>query len=213
MYDEVVTKELLEYIQNEVFPVYNLNGKSHDINHIKYVLDRGYEISKPYSNELNYDMLYTVVSYHDIGDHIDREHHELVSANIMYEDENLKRFFSEEQRQIIKEAIEDHRASNPNVPRNLYGKILASADKNIYIDQFFKRSYEYGLEHYKELTTEEQLQRIYEHAEKKFGKNGYAISKYYVEDKKYFDYLKELQNLIDNKEEFFKKCKEVLNLR
>ena len=213
MYDEIITKELQEYIENNVFPVYKLNGKSHDINHIKYVLDRAYEISTPYKSELNYDMLYTAVSFHDIGVHIDREHNEIVSANWMYNDKNLKKFFSQEQLQIIKEAIEDHRASKEGDPRNIYGKILASADKNIYIDTYFERSYEYGLEHYKNLNTEQQLQRIYEHAIKKFGKNGYAVKKYYVEDEKYFKYLNELQKLINNKEEFFEKCKKVLNLK
>ena len=213
MYDEIVTKELLEYIENNVFPVYKLNGKSHDLKHIKYVLSRAYEISKPYKSELNYDMLYTAVSFHDIGDHVDREHHEIVSANWMYNDKNLKKFFSQEQLHIIKEAIEDHRASKEKEPRNIYGKILASADKNIDIDTYFERAYEYGLEHYKNLNTEQQLQRIYEHTIKKFGKNGYAVKKYYVEDDKYFKYLNELQKLINNKEEFFEKCKKVLNLK
>lgn len=212
MFEQIVTKELLEYIKNKVFPVYDLNGKSHDINHIKTVLNRAYEISKPYEKELNYDMLYTAVAYHDIGDHIDRENHEKVSAKWMIEDENLKHFFNDEQREIIRQAIEDHRASKEGEPRNLYGKILASADKNVDIDMFFKRSYEYGLEHYKGLTQDEQIQRVYEHAIKKFGKQGYAVNKYYVEDKKYFEYLQELQRLIDNKDEFFDMCKKVLKL-
>lgn len=207
-----INEELKKYIEENIFPEYQKNDVGHGIEHIKYVINRSFKFAETVP-DINYDMVYTIAAYHDIGYPIDRKKHEIISGEIMSKDENLKKFFSEEQLKTIKEAIEDHRASNPNVPRNLYGKILASADKNIYIDQFFKRSYEYGLEHYKELTTEEQLQRIYEHAEKKFGKNGYAISKYYVEDKKYFDYLKELQNLIDNKEEFFKKCKEVLNLR
>lgn len=212
-FENVVNKDLLEYIKDNVFPVYNLNGKSHDLNHIKYVLKRAFEISIPYEKELNYDMLYTAVSFHDIGDHIDRANHEKVSAKWMFEDKNLEKFFSEEQRVVIKEAIEDHRSSSKNTPRNLYGKILASADKSTDINMFFKRSYEYGLEHYKDLNQEQQLQRVYEHAVNKFGKEGYAVTKYYVEDKKYAEYLKELQYLIDNKQEFFDKCKKVLNIK
>lgn len=151
MYEELVTKELLEYIKDNIFQVYNLNGKSHNIEHIKYVLERAYEISEQYKDELNYDMLYTAVAYHDIGDHIDRANHEKISANWMANDKNLKRFFSQEQIETIRQAIEDHRSSKEGEPRNIYGKILASADKNIYVDVFFKRTYEYGLEHYKDL--------------------------------------------------------------
>ena len=212
MYKELVTKELLEYIKNNIFQVYDLNGKSHDINHIKYVLKRAYEISMPYKDELNYDMLYTAVAYHDIGDHIDRANHEKVSADWMANDEKLKEFFSPEQIEIIKQAIEDHRSSKEGEPRNIYGKILTSADKNIDVDTFFIRTYEYGVEHYKELDTQGQLERAYEHAVKKYGKQGYAVHKYYVRDEKYFEYLKELQSLIDNKEEFYKRAKKVLKI-
>ena len=45
---------------------------------------------------------------------------------------------------------------------------------------------------------------------KKFGKNGYAVNKYYVKDDKYEKYLKELQDLIENKEEFYKKAENIL---
>ena len=212
MNEELVSDDLKEYIEKNIFKIYDLNGEAHNLNHIETVLKRAFEISKPYKAELNYDMLYTAVVYHDIGDHIDRENHEKVSANWMYEDKNLQRFFSPEQRAIIKEAIEDHRASKKENPRNIYGKILASADKNVDIDTFFKRTYMYGLEHYKDLTQEQQIERVYEHAIKKFGKNGYAVNKYYVEDKKYGEYLQKPQCLIDNKEEFIKICKKVNGL-
>lgn len=212
MYEELVTKELLEYIKNNVFQVYSLNGKSHDINHIKYVLNRAYEISIPYKDELNYDMLYTAIAYHDIGDHIDRANHEKVSADWMANDGKLKEFFLPEQIEVIKQAIEDHRSSKEGEPRNIYGKILTSADKNTDVNTFIRRTYEFGLEHYKGIDTQGQLDRAYEHAVKKYGKQGYAVHKYYVEDKKYSEYLKELQSLIDDKEKFFKRAKEVLKI-
>ena len=53
------------------------------------------------------------------------------------------------------------------------------------------------------------MNRSLEHAIEKFGKNGYAINMYYVDDNKYNEYLKKLQKLIDNKEEFFKKSNEI----
>ena len=128
----------------------------------------------------------------------------------MWNDENLDKFFTRNQKQIIKEAIEDHRSSNKNVPRNIYGKILASADKNTNVTTFLERTLAFGFEHYKDFTYKEQIDRAYDHAEKKFGKNGYAVNKYYVKDDKYEKYLKELQDLIENKEEFYKKAENIL---
>lgn len=210
MNENLVNKQLKEYIQDNIFKIYDLNGDSHNINHIKYVLERAFELSKPFEKDIDYNMLYTAVTYHDIGDHIDRATHEKISAKWMMDDENLNRFFNNEQKVIIKEAIEDHRASGKNVPRSIYGKILASADRNIDIDAFFQRSCAFGLEHYKELSLEEQIDRAYEHAIKKFGKNGYAVNKFFVQDDKYSKYLIELQDLIENKDEFYKRCNSVL---
>ena len=51
---------------------------------------------------VNLDILYTAVAYHDIGDHIDRENHEKVSAKIMGEDKNLNRFFKHNRIKINK---------------------------------------------------------------------------------------------------------------
>ena len=63
--------------------------------------------------------------------------------------------------------------------------------------------------HYQNLNEEEQIQRVYEHSIKKFGKNGYAVNKFFVKDDKYSKYLEELQKLIENKEDFFKRVRKV----
>lgn len=203
-----INSELKKYIEENIFKVYDLNEEAHNINHIKTVLDRAFELSENIEN-INIDILYTAVAYHDIADHIDRENHEKLSAKWMMDDKELDKFFTIEEKNIIKEAIEDHRASNKNVPRNIYGKILSSADRNIDIDTYLKRSYKYGLAHYQNLNEEEQIQRVYEHSIEKFGKNGYAVNKFFVKDDKYSKYLEDLQKLIENKEEFFKRVKKV----
>lgn len=104
-----ISPELKEYIEEKIFPEYNKNGESHDLRHIKEVMRNALILGKKYN--VNLDILYTAVAYHDIGDHIDRENHEKVSAKIMKEDKNLNRFFNTAELQLIKEAIEDHRAS------------------------------------------------------------------------------------------------------
>lgn len=203
----LVNKELKKYIENEIFPEYRLNGEAHGLGHIKDVIIRAMEIAKKY--QVNYDILYTAAAYHDIGDHIDREHHEIISAQKMDDDKKLNQFFSGEEKKIIKEAIEDHRASSGREPRSIYGKILTSADKNTDVNEYFERSIAYGLEHYKNLNKEQQIERAYEHAVDKFGINGYATRVQYVENKAYDRYLTELRKLIDNREEFDQRAEKV----
>ncbi len=205
---DLVNVNLRKYIEENILPEYNLNDKGHNLDHIDFVLNRAYEISLNY--ELNLDMLYTVVSFHDIACHINREEHEILSAKRMYEDDVLKSFFTEDERIIMKEAIEDHRASLEYVPRNIYGKILSSADRKIDIDIYLTSSMGFSIKKNPLITDEDVIEESYLFAIKKFGKEGYATTKMYVEDRKYKEYLEEIQRLIDNKEEYILRAKKVL---
>lgn len=89
-------------------------------------------------------MIYTIAAYHDIGHHIDSKNHEIISADIMSKDENLKQFFTDEELIVIKDAIEDHRASSKEDPRSIYGKIVSSADRNNTVEACLRRTYSYG---------------------------------------------------------------------
>lgn len=199
---EKINKKLKEYIEKELMPKYDLNDKGHNKNHIDFVLKRAFEISKKY--DIDYDILYTSVSLHDIACHIDRENHEKLSAEFAYNDEFLKEFFSPENLIIIKEAIEDHRASSNNIPRNIYGKILSSADRKVSIKTYLVSSLFFGEPDISKVDIEKAIDQSYNHAIKKFGKEGYATNKFYVEDTRYKKFLKDLQYLIDNKQEFYR---------
>lgn len=202
-----MNNELVQYIENEIFPLYNRNEEGHGINHIKTVIKRSLELAKDYDVDL--DMVYTIASYHDLGHYIDRKTHEIISAEIFMKDEKIRQWFTDEQRSIIKEAIEDHRASSNHEPRTIYGKIISTADRTIIdIDNTIKRSYSYGKRNYIGLTEEEQIERVYQHLTEKYGENGYA--KVYVEDKEFEDALNKLRQALSNKEEFIKRVKKVV---
>lgn len=202
-----MNNELVQYIENEIFPLYNRNEEGHGINHIKTVIKRSLELAKDYDVDL--DMVYTIASYHDLGHYIDRKTHEIISAEIFMKDEKIKQWFTDEQRNIIKEAIEDHRASSNHEPRTIYGKIISTADRTIIdIDNTIKRSYSYGKRNYIGLTEEEQIERVYQHLTEKYGENGYA--KVYLEDKEFEDALDKLRQALSNKEEFIKRVKKVV---
>ena len=114
--------------------------------HINYVTRRSFNFANMVKDEdINADMVFTIAAYHDIGHHIDSENHEKLSAAIFYENNFMKKYFTEEQRMQIKEAIEDHRASLKSEPRNIYGKIVSSADRNTSLDNIFKRTFSYRL--------------------------------------------------------------------
>ena len=74
--------------------------------------------------EVDMNMVYVIAAYHDTGLVEGREFHHLASGKILTDDSRLKEWFTEEQILIMKEAVEDHRASADYEPRTIYGKIV-----------------------------------------------------------------------------------------
>lgn len=205
----MINSKLKEYIEENVFKEYSKNEKAHGINHINYVIERSFELVKENNLDVNLDMVYVIASYHDIGHHIDSKNHEIVSADIMSKDKKLNSFFSKEELNIIKEAIEDHRASSNHEPRSIYGKIVSSADRNNTIEDCLERTYFYGKKLNPSLTDEELFERAYEVLVNKFGENGYA--KFYFKDSKYENFLKDIRKLLKDKDKFIKTQREYIN--
>lgn len=203
-----LNEKLVEYIEKEIFPLYDRNEFAHGINHIKTVIRRSLELADGY--DVDFNIVYTVAAYHDLGHFIDRKRHEIISAEMFMKDENIKRWFADEQRMVIKEAIEDHRASCNHVPRTIYGKIVSTADRTIVdMDNTIKRSYTYGKKNYIGLSEEEQFDKVYEHLVEKYGESGYA--KVYLEDKEFDEAVSKLRQALENREEFIERVKRVVN--
>ena len=196
----MVNKELKKYIEENIFPEYSKNEKGHGIDHIKYVIDRSFELVEENDLDVNPDIVYTVASFHDIGHHIDSKTHEIISADIMSKDKELPKFFSEEELKIIKEAIEDHRASAKDEPRSIYGRIVSSADRNNNVEACLRRTYTYGKKLNPEATDEELFERAHTVLVNKFGEDGYA--KFYFKDTKYEEFLKKLRSLLSDKDKY-----------
>lgn len=203
-----LNEKLVEYIEKEIFPLYDRNEFAHGINHIKTVIRRSLELADGY--DVDFNIVYTVAAYHDLGHFIDRKRHEIISAEMFMKDENIKRWFADEQRMVIKEAIEDYRASCNHVPRTIYGKIVSTADRTIVdMDNTIKRSYTYGKKNYIGLSEEEQFDKVYEHLVEKYGESGYA--KVYLEDKEFDEAVSKLRQALENREEFIERVKRVVN--
>ena len=197
-----INVSLKKYIEENLLPQYSKNEKAHNIEHIQYVIRRSFELVKQNDLDVDNDIVYTVAAYHDIGHFLDPKKHEIVSAEIMMKDEKLKEFFSEEELVVIKEAIEDHRASSNHEPRSIYGKIVSSADRNNTVEQCLERSYYYGKRLNPESTDRQLFERAFEHLNLKFGINGYA--KFFLKDAEYEKFLDNIRNVLKDKEEFCK---------
>ena len=75
----MINKELKEYIENNIFPEYNKNDEGHNLDHIKYVIERSLKFAK-IVQDINVDMVYTIAVYHDLGHHIDKKNYEKISS-------------------------------------------------------------------------------------------------------------------------------------
>ena len=204
-----INKDLKNYIEVEILPQYEKNDSGHAIEHINYVIERCFKFAQQFDG-INSDMLYTIAAFHDIAHHIDKKNHERLSAEYFYNDIKMKELFSGEERLLIKEAIEDHRASADSSPRSDYGKIISSADRSTDINDFLCRTHAYTLKHFPNITKEEMLHRAYEHTEHKYGKAGYA--KHYVKDDEYKKFREEINRLLQKPDKFKAQYYKINNL-
>ncbi len=117
----------------------------------------------------------------------------------MLADETLRHWFTDEQLLQMKEAIEDHRASNKQAPRSIYGKIVAEADRIIAPEVTLRRTVQYGLSHYPEMDKEQQYARFRKHLNDKYAEGGYL--KLWIPQSDNAERLAELRKLIMDEEE------------
>ena len=199
-----INKDLKQYIEQNIFPESEKNEAGHNLEHVKNVIK--YSLSfADLVKDIDYDMVYTIAAYHDIGHHIDAKKHEKISADILASDQRLKDFFDDKQIKIMAEAVYDHRSSMRGDPRSVYGKIVVSADKKMKIDDPLKRTYAYRIEHSPSSTLAEICTESRQHLIDKFGKNGYVNEKHYFDDPDFDKFLKDLSVLTLDKNKFEKR--------
>ena len=150
--------DLVEFVETKILPQYANFDKAHNMEHATRVIRRSLDLARKTGADLN--MAYAIAAYHDLGLSGPRAIHHLTSGKILIADARLKRWFSADQLQMMKEAVEDHRASASRAPRSIYGKIVAEADRDIDPETVIRRTIQYGLANYPELDTEGHWQRF-----------------------------------------------------
>ena len=199
-YTKDVNKELKDYIENNVFPGYEVNDKAHGIIHIKEVIRRSFALNDTFKLGLDKNMIYTIAACHDLGKHENHQIHEKIAANRFINDSNFEKYFSNEERQIIKEAIEDHRSSKEEMPRSTYGKLISSADRNTRIEIVFIRSFFVAKERMPETNIEEYLDYTIQRLSKKYSEEN--PENMFYEDEIYKTFLVDMRALLKKEDEF-----------
>ena len=192
-----VNPDIISYIEKEIIPRYDNFDAAHQRDHVMMVIKQSLEIAEHL--DVDHDMVYVIAAYHDTGLCEGRERHHEVSAQIIKANENLRKWFTEEQIQTMADAAEDHRASAKHEPRTIYGRIVAEADRFIDPETIVKRTIQYGLDHYPELSKEQQYDRMMRHLHEKYGRNGYL--KLWFPNSPNTARLEKLRQMIDNETE------------
>lgn len=162
---------LAAYIEAEIIPCYEHFDRAHGTDHVRTVIAQSLALAAHY--DVDTDMVYTVAAYHDTGLVNGRERHHIDAGRILAEDAELRRRFTEEQIGVMREAVEDHRASSDHAPRTIYGRIVAEADRVIDPATIIRRTVQYGLANYPALDREGHYARCRDHLQKKYAEGGY----------------------------------------
>ena len=179
--------ELERYIYEEIVPKYKDFDDAHKEDHALTVIKQALSLMKGkdawlasqespapiWQDEVDENMLLAAAACHDLGLANGRDNHHMDSGVIIRDDENLKRWFSQDQVETIAQAAEDHRASGKGTPRSIYGMIVAEADRVIDGETIIRRTVQFGFKHYPDLGREGHIARAVEHLHEKYGRGGY----------------------------------------
>lgn len=189
-------KEIEQYIEAQIIPRYTAFDRAHSIDHVRTVIAESLALAEHYVVDRR--IVYVTAAYHDRGLCEGRERHHIVSGEIVRADQQLRKWFSGDEIELIACAVEDHRASSNHEPRSIYGRIVAEADRVIDPEITLRRTVQYGLANYPQLDTEGQYARFCAHLQEKYAEGGYL--RLWIPESKNGARLAELRQLIKNSE-------------
>ena len=191
----MINQQLQAYVEREIIPRYDAFDAAHRRDHVATVIEQSLTLAEHY--DVDIDMVYAIAAYHDTGLRYGRENHHRDSKRIILADEELRRWFSDEQIATMADAAEDHRASSKSAPRTIYGRIVAEADRVIQPRSILRRTIQYTLSNYPTLSREEGYQRMLDHLHEKYDYGGYL--RLWIEESENGKRLEELRQIIANK--------------
>lgn len=167
-----VSHEVADYVETCIIPRYASFDRAHREDHVRMVIEQSLKLARKMPG-LDWNMVYVVAAFHDLGLVNGRERHHIDSGVILSADGFVKSRFTPAQISVMAEAVEDHRASGKSRPRSNYGLVVAEADRFIDAETIVRRTVQYGLANYPELDREGHFRRTMEHLTEKYGPDGY----------------------------------------
>lgn len=193
-----------EYIEQVILPQYDAFDGGHRRDHAQMVIEESLKLAREHGADEQ--MAYVIAAYHDLGLRIDRETHHLHSGEILMADQTLRRWFTEEQIKVMREAVEDHRASSKHPPRSIYGAIVAEADRLIDPVLVIQRTMAYSAKLYPDGDFETLYARSKAHLQEKYAEGGYM--RLWLNSERNVRSLEELRGIIRDEERLRRLCKE-----
>ena len=194
---------LHEYIENEILPRYAAFDKGHQRDHAESVIQESMVLAQEHGADQ--EMAYVIAAFHDLGLEKGRELHHIYSGEILMADPILPQFFNKEQLMLMRDAVEDHRASSKNAPRSIYGAIVAEADRHIDPETILRRTMQFGMKQNPEADFEWHFERAYQHMLEKYAEGGYM--RLWLNSKRNIEGLNALRAIIHDKEVLREICK------
>lgn len=170
-----MNKELQAYVEQAILPRYEHFDRAHGPEHARTVIEQSLALARHY--QVDRQMVYAIAAYHDVGLEKGREMHHIHSGEILAADAKLRQWFSPQQIAVMREAVEDHRASSDHEPRTI----------------------QYGLANYPELDREDQYRRCVDHLTHKYAEGGYL--RLWIPESDNALRLARLRELIRNRQE------------
>ena len=195
---------LEEYIEQTILPEYDTFDGGHRRDHAEMVINESLKLARAYGADER--MAYTIAAYHDLGLRYDRETHHIHSGKILLADQALRQWFTEEQLLVMRDAVEDHRASAKNPPRTIYGAIVAEADRQIDPMVVVHRTMAYSLKLLPDADFDTLYQRSRDHLLEKYAEGGYL--RLWLNSERNVQGLNNLRAIIRDEDRLIALCRE-----
>lgn len=200
----MIEQALQQYIEQVILPQYDAFDGGHRRDHAQMVMDESLKLAHEHGADER--MAYVIAAYHDLGLRFDRETHHLHSGQILMADATLRQWFTDQQLQTMREAVEDHRASSNHPPRSLYGAIVAEADRQINPLLVIRRTMAYSAKLFPDGDFETLYQRTKEHLLDKYAEGGYM--RLWLNSERNVRSLEELRAIIRDEQHLRALCQE-----
>ena len=105
-----MNEPLKKHIEQAILPRYEHFDRAHGPEHARTVIEQSLALARHY--QVDRQMVYAIAAYHDVGLEKGREMHHIHSGEILAADTKLRQWFSPQQIAVMREAVEDHRASS-----------------------------------------------------------------------------------------------------